>query len=141
MPIILKRWTPLFDADSERLDTISVWVCLLGLPWDFWNPYWPRDLGNTMGVFLEVDLSFVKTRCQTIAIIIVSLNIRTDLREHINLIWGSKIRKQIMYYEGLPFRCHHYHDMGHLERNCNLGPPPTSKRKRWLSKETVVQET
>ena len=35
VPIILKKWTPLFDADSERLDTMLVWVHLLGIPWEF----------------------------------------------------------------------------------------------------------
>ena len=32
VPILLKKWTPLFDVDSERLDTMLVWVRLSGLP-------------------------------------------------------------------------------------------------------------
>ena len=90
---MLKNLTPLFDADSESLDTILVWVRLSGLPWEFWNHSSLWDLGNALGVFLEADLSFLKTRRRTVARILVSLNIRTDLREHINLIWGSITRK------------------------------------------------
>ena len=32
VPILLKKWIPLFDADSERLDTMPMWVHLPGLP-------------------------------------------------------------------------------------------------------------
>ena len=34
-PFQLKRCTPLFDAETEKLDTIPVWVRLPGLPWEF----------------------------------------------------------------------------------------------------------
>ena len=32
VPILLKKWTLLFDVDSERLYTMSVWVRLSRLP-------------------------------------------------------------------------------------------------------------
>ena len=35
IPILLNKWMPLLDVDCEKLDTIMVWVCLLGLPWEF----------------------------------------------------------------------------------------------------------
>ena len=101
VPILLKKWTPLFDADSERLETMLVWVRLPRLPWEFWNPNSLRDLGNALGVFLEVDLSFMKTRRKTIARILVSLNIRTYLREQINIIWGDSVRNKLLDCEGL----------------------------------------
>ena len=31
VPIMLKKWTPLFDVNCERLDIMLVWVHLLGL--------------------------------------------------------------------------------------------------------------
>lgn len=31
-PILLKLWSPTFDADNERLDSIPIWVRMSGLP-------------------------------------------------------------------------------------------------------------
>ena len=56
--IMLKKWTPLFNAESEKLDTFPVWVDLPRLPWEFWNLDSLRDLGNALGFFLEAGLSF-----------------------------------------------------------------------------------
>ena len=54
----LKQWTPLFKAETEQLDTIPVWVFLLGLPLEFWNPAWLNEIENELGTFIEEDLSF-----------------------------------------------------------------------------------
>ena len=121
--IMLKKWTPLFDMDIERLDTIPVWVRLPGLPWEFWNPDSLWDLGNALEVFLEKDLSYFKNHQRRVARIVVLLNIRTDLGEHLNLIWVSTSRQQIMDYEWMSFRCHRYHETGYLARNFQMGHP------------------
>ena len=110
-PFQLKRWTPLFDADTERLDTIPVWVRLLGLPWEFWNPASLDDIGRALGSFIEENLSCQKTRVWKVARILVTLNIGTSLLDHINLICETKTRKQLLDYEGIPFRYHKWHEM------------------------------
>ena len=51
VPIMLKKWTPLLYVDSEKLDTIPVWVCLSGLSLEFENMDSLRDLGNSLGFF------------------------------------------------------------------------------------------
>ena len=84
---------PLFDADTERLDTIPVWVRLLGLPWELWNPESLSDIGNALGTFIEVDLSYQQTKIKKVARILVSLNIRTSLREYLNLTCQTKTKK------------------------------------------------
>ena len=59
------------------------------------------------------------------------MNIRTILREHFNLIWQSKTKKQLLDYEGLPFRCHKCHEIRHLARNYpNFVPSTTRIRKQ-----------
>ena len=57
-PFQLKRWSSLFDADTERLDTIPVWVRLPGLASEFWNPTSLNDIGKVLGTFIEADLSY-----------------------------------------------------------------------------------
>ena len=103
-PFKLNKWTPLFDADTERMDIIPVWVQLLGFPWEFWNPTSLRDIAKALGTFIEAYLSFLQIKCRTVERILVSLIIRTSLRDHINMIWGRKTTKQLLYYEVLPFR-------------------------------------
>ena len=61
-PFKLKKWTPLFDADTEKMDIIPVWVQLLGFPWEFWNPTSLRDIAKALGTFIEAYLSFLKTK-------------------------------------------------------------------------------
>jgi len=34
-PIVLKCWTPIFDAIRERVDVVPVWVRLSGLPMQY----------------------------------------------------------------------------------------------------------
>ena len=57
-PFQLKRWSPLFEADTKRLDTIPVWVQLPGLPWEFWNPTSLGDIGRALGTFIEENLCY-----------------------------------------------------------------------------------
>ena len=51
----------MFDVEIEQLDTIPVWFCLPGLPLEFWNPAYLSEIGNELGTFIEVDLSFQQT--------------------------------------------------------------------------------
>ena len=48
----------MFDAETEQLDTILVWVRLPGLPLKFWNLEWLREIENELGTFIEFDLLF-----------------------------------------------------------------------------------
>ena len=62
IPILLKRWTPLFNANSEQMDTMAIWVQLLGLLLELWNLASLKDLGNAIGTYLEADFSYLKTQ-------------------------------------------------------------------------------
>ena len=88
-------------------------------------------------VFLKADLSFQTTQRKSVAHILVSLNIRTDLREHINLIWGNDIKRKILNYEGNPFQCH---ATRRLAKNCHLGFTKNQARKRWIPTDEVAKE-
>ena len=92
----MKRWSSLFDADTKRLDTILVWVHLLGLPSEFWYLTSLSDIGRALGTFIEVDLSYQQTKIRKVAMILISLNIRTSLRDHINLIWKTKSKEIVV---------------------------------------------
>ena len=86
----------MFDAETERLDTILVWVHLPGLPLEFWNLVWLSEIRNELGTFIEVDLSFQQTKIKKVAKILVSLNIRTNLPKAFNFVWQNKQKRQLL---------------------------------------------
>ena len=104
--MLLKPWHPLFDASRERVNSVPLWVRLPGLPLHYWTEEHLRGIGNTIGDFLEADLSFFKTNHRRVARILVMINIRDGLAESLNLRWGRFDIKQILDYENVPFRCH-----------------------------------
>jgi len=57
-PIVLKHWTPNFDAKWEKVDVVLVWVRLPGLPMQYWNSSHFSSIGSRLDDFLEADYSF-----------------------------------------------------------------------------------
>ena len=124
--MLLKPWHPLFDASRERVDSIPLWVRLPGLPLHYWTEEHLCGIGNTIGVFLEADLSFFKSNLRWVARILVMLNIREGLAESLNLRWGQFVIKQILDYEKVPFHCRRCHVYGHPAYECGS---PSRKAK------------
>ena len=56
--LLLKRLSPLFDPRCERYDLLPIWVKLPKLPFEFWSVEFFKMIGNSLGTFLEADLSF-----------------------------------------------------------------------------------
>lgn len=119
-PVMLKRWDPLFDPEREQLGSGPIWVRLPGLPWQFWTPYVFKRIGDTLGTYLEHDRSYEKTGIRTMARILVHLDTRPGLEEKITLHHSHVSRKQLLDYEGVPFRCRRCHKIGHLYKDCPL---------------------
>ena len=68
--------------------------------------------------------------------------------EAFNFVWKNKQKRQLLDYEGLPFRCHKCHETRHLARNCPNFVPSTTGRRKWVrrteapsSKETDPNTT
>jgi len=133
-PMMLKPWSPMFDASRERVDTIPIWVRLPGLPPFYWEEKYFKRIGNKIGEFLEADNSFVDTRQRKMARILVNINVREGLGEEVDIVFGPFQHTQKLDYENIPFRCRICHDYGHLVEDCKL-PLRTIKRK--VPKEMV----
>jgi len=118
LPLLLKPWHPLFDANSERVDSVPLWVRLPGLPLQYWKPHHLREIGNIIGNFLEADLSFLENKQREVARILVNVNIREGLAEDLQMIWGPFVYKQVLDYENVPFRCRRCHAYGHPAAEC-----------------------
>ena len=118
-PLLLKPWSPLFDASRERVDVLPIWVRLPALPLHFWDLYHFRRIGEILASFLEADLSFLETKEKKVARILVNINLREGLAESINLEWGPMIIPQILDYENVLFRCRRCHVYGHPASACS----------------------
>lgn len=120
-PLFLQRWTPLFDAQTEKLNESPVWVKLPGLPLQFWFDSVFKSIGDTLGKFLDFDRSFEQSDDMSVARILVRLNPREGLAEAMTLRYRELEFVQKLDYENLPFRCHRCHAYGHLAKECPLG--------------------
>jgi hypothetical protein len=74
-PVLLKKWSPFFYVERERVDVLPIWVWLLGLSLEFWNENCFKVLGNLLGTYLDVDWSYKETGAHSMAQILVSINL------------------------------------------------------------------
>ena len=81
-----------------------------------------------MGAFIDANMSFVHTKRMTVSHILVSINIRTGLREEVEFILGRESQRHTIDCEGLMFQCHRGHVYGHVAKHCTL---PFSKGPQW----------
>lgn len=135
IPVLLKHWSPLFDAIKERTDVFPVWVRAPGLPFFLWTESVFKAIGNRLGTYLEADMSFLKTKNRAMARILVSLNPSGGLPQTINLEYKEYLFEQLLDYEHLPFRCHICHEYGHLAKEC-----PLSRRRRRSRRIPVLRD-
>jgi len=137
-PLLLKPWTPMFDASRERVDTIPIWVRLPAFPFQFWKEKFFRKIGNMLGEFLEADESFKDSNQKRMARILVNINVREGLGDAVELVLGHYRHIQKLDYENIPFRCRRCHEYGHLVGDCKL---PLRIIKRKNPKEAVKRST
>lgn len=119
-PVLLKRWSPLFDPEREQIGAGPLWVQLSGLPLQYWNEEAFVKIGNALGTYLDHDRSYKETNKRILARILVHLDTREGLEAKMTLRWGKFSRSQILDYEGVPFRCNRCHQAGHLFKDCPL---------------------
>jgi hypothetical protein len=134
-PILLKLWSPTFDVDNERLDSIPIWVCLPGLPPHLWNEKCFQAIENHLGEFLVVDMGSIDSGEMDVARILVLLNIREGLKEYLNLTDLGRTTVQILDYEGIPFRCRRCHEYGHIIKDCKSNLKGTQKHSSHCRKQ------
>lgn len=92
----MKHWNPLFDALKERTDEFPVWVRAPGLPIFLWTEAVFKTIGNTLGQFLEADMSFVETEDRAVARILVCLNPSRGLAKKVNLPYKDFVFEQVL---------------------------------------------
>lgn len=110
----------MFDPKTEKAGTGPVWVRLPGLPCHFWTEQIFRQIVDAMGSYLTHDESYISTGRMAYARILVHMDLSGGLPEYINIQRRDATRRQMMDYEGVPFRCRRCHKVGHLFKDCPL---------------------
>ena len=114
---------------------VNEWIQLPSIPLELWNPTSLKDHGNAIGTYVEAYFSYLQTQRRAVALILVSMDTRTELKEFLNLIRGNVTWQQPLEYEGLSFRCHRYHKVGHLARKCPIATSTVTTHKRRYPKD------
>jgi hypothetical protein len=75
-------------------------------------------IGNYLGKFLKADLSYLQMGRRTIVRALVGLQIYKGLAEKLPITSTSDTHIQLLDYEGIHFRCHQCHGIGHMWAQC-----------------------
>ena len=93
---------------------MPIWVKLTNLPFEFWSMEFFKLIGNTLGTFLEANLSFLALGVCCLRKVLVLIDIRKGLAFDIVIKRGESIFSQPMDYVGVPFKCNRCHGYDHL---------------------------
>ena len=77
-------------------------------------------VGNTLGTFLEADLSFVQSDVCCLGKILVLIDLSRGLVADLMISKANLSFLQPLVYVGIPFKCLRCHKHGHLVSDCRL---------------------
>ena len=84
-----------------------------------------KDIGNALGEFVKVANQTKQQRYTSYARIFVYMHIDKTLPESIILAHEDTELTQPLDYQHVPFRCHKFHEHGHLYQDCPMKKIPT----------------
>ncbi|KAF8407304.1 hypothetical protein HHK36_006431 [Tetracentron sinense] len=114
------KWTPLFQAGSEPT-VVPIWISLLGLPINLFNPRDLKAIGNIVRRVLKVDGPTQTLSRPSVARLCVEIDVKKDKVERFWLGLGTIGRWQHIKYEKEPILCDKCHKIGHNKDDCRKG--------------------
>ena len=87
--MLVKRLMPIFDPRIERYDLLPIWVKLPNLPFEYWYVDFFKLVANTLGTYLEVDLSFLQSGICSLGKVLVLLDLSNGLAADILIKMGG----------------------------------------------------
>jgi hypothetical protein len=112
----LNKWTPDFSPENDIPSAVPVWVHLPFLPLHCWNDETIKNIGNTLGKY--IDRVEPRDGLQACARLCVEVDLEKGLHEVIQLTLDNWSYLQQVDYEQLPFKCKACHEYGHFAKNC-----------------------
>jgi hypothetical protein len=112
--IYLIFWIEQFIPEKEEITYAPLWIILYSLPLEFWLEEILFGIGNTLEIYIKAAETTRKHHYNSYACICVYMNIYKPLPISITLEWQDEEWAQTIDYEHIPFRCHKFHEHGHL---------------------------
>jgi hypothetical protein len=93
-------------------------VLLPSLPLQLWNLKSLEAVGNSIGRFLNIDETTLRSPDKRMAKVLVEVDVHAGLLEVLEIEWQGLLFVQHLDYLGLPFRCTICRQTGHLRKEC-----------------------
>jgi len=111
----LNKWTPDFIPENDIHSVVPVWVKLPFLPLHCWNNETIKNIGNTLGRF--IDRAEPRDTIQSYACLCIEVDLEKGLPKAIQLTLDGWSYIQTIDYEQIPFKCKACHEFGHFTKN------------------------
>ncbi|ESR42059.1 hypothetical protein CICLE_v10013460mg, partial [Citrus x clementina] len=107
-------WSPHFDSSNEKIDKITAWIRLPGMPLHYYYKKIIRMLGHVIGKVIKIDYNMELATRGKFACIAVEVSLESPLISQF-LLDG---RIQRVEYEALPTICFGCGKYGHTSSSC-----------------------
>ncbi|XP_057851710.2 uncharacterized protein LOC131061871 [Cryptomeria japonica] len=112
--LFIKPWHAGFNPSEELPNKVVVWVHLPCVPMECYRGDVLRMLAALLGKPVGSSTQTLGRKAMAFSRICVEIDLSKHLPNAIDMSVGSYSWVQQLDYETLPFRCHLYHDYGHL---------------------------
>ena len=121
--LAIKPWEPYFKASKATFSAVAVWIRLLELPIEFYDPTVLREIGGAIGQVLRIDsYTAMGTRASY-----AHLCFQVDLTKPLIMaVRVGKLRQKVLY-EGISSLCFCCGRFGHKLESCNYHIQPMVK--------------
>ena len=134
--LLLCRWKKGLTSENINFTHSPFWVQLWGLPFELMSEMVGRDIGNSMGRFIEIDKRAFQSEQAKYLRIKVDLPIDKPLCRGGNVVGIEGDKYWVQYkYERLPIFCFICGMMGHDDKHCHAfpdGQQATPQYGEWL---------
>ena len=118
--LLLCRWTKGLSVNNISFTHSPFWIQVWGLPFESMSEEVGRDLGNSLGKYIESDKRSWLSEQAKYMRIRVDLPINKPLRRGSNIVNQDGGKFWVTFkYERLPSFCFHCGLLGHDEKHCN----------------------
>ncbi|KAK9175423.1 hypothetical protein WN944_027430 [Citrus x changshan-huyou] len=112
--LTVQPWSPHFDSSNEKIDKITAWIRLPGMPLHYYHKKIIRMLGHVIGKVIKIDYNTELATRGKFARIAVEVSLGSPLISQF-LLDG---RIQRIEYEALPTICFGCGKYGHISSSC-----------------------
>ncbi|XP_030931240.1 uncharacterized protein LOC115957160 [Quercus lobata] len=136
--IAIRQWEPEFKASTATLSSVAVWIRLLELPIEYYEPNALLKIGKAIGPVLRIDSHTANGERGRFARLCVQVNLDKPL---VRKLYLGKL-EQCVLYEGINTLCFSCGRIGHKVESCSytIREQPKEKNTGRCGEETGEQK-